>query len=305
MITYPQIAARLFNQPLLMPPHRLAPLLSVLGPRLGFDSVMMEGERRPLASLAGAFLSDQASAAEVLRDDDEVQTPEPSGPYATKDGIAIIEITGTLVNRGKWIGEDCGMTSYEGLAHQFGSAYHDPGVRAVLIDVDCGGGEAAGCQALANLIAEVAAKKPVWAAVSDQALSAAYWLASAAGVICLPRLGEVGSIGVWCLHLDQSKQMERNGLVPTLIFAGKHKVDGHPFAALPDDVRADLQASVEDTRTVFAEGVARYRGLGLDAVLATEAKCLTGPAAIQAGLADEILDRYEAQVALTAALDAA
>ena len=33
------------------------------------------------------------------------------------------------------------------------------------------------------------------------------------------------------------------GVKPTLIFAGSHKVDGNPFEPLSDAVRADLQAS--------------------------------------------------------------
>jgi ClpP class serine protease len=303
MISYPQIASRLFNRPLLMPPQRLSPLLSVLGPRLGFDGVMVDGVRRPLSSLA----AQAAGAADAGLDlaGGPQSAPEAYGPYPVEEGVAIIEITGTLVNRGKWIGEDCGMTSYEGLAQQVGTAGVDPGVRGILLDIASGGGEAAGCEAMANLIARVAAVKPVWAAVGDEALSAGYWLASAAGMICLPQLAEVGSVGVWCLHMDQSRAIDKQGITPSLIFAGDHKVDGHPFAALDEAVRADWQVSVDHTRRVFAEAVGRYREISVEAVLATEARCLTGTAAIQAGLADVIMDRYEAQAELTARIAAA
>ncbi len=36
------------------------------------------------------------------------------------DGIAVIEIAGTLVHRGAWIGQSSGLTSYDGIADATG-----------------------------------------------------------------------------------------------------------------------------------------------------------------------------------------
>jgi ClpP class serine protease len=294
---YPQLAARVLNRPLLMGPERLQPLLSVLGPRLGFDSVWIDGARLPLAAPAFAF--------DLDADDPGAAEPAMEKLYPVVDGVAEIRIEGTLVNRGAWIGSYCGMTSYEGLRAQLTAAYHDPDVRAILLDIDCGGGEAAGCAELAELIEAIAGEMPVWACLADEALSAAYWLASAAGNVYLPRLGEAGSIGVWCLHMDMSARLKGEGLSPTLIHAGKHKVDGHPFAPLGENVQADWQASVDETRAVFADAVARYRDLSVADVLKTEARILRGPAAVSAGLVDGIKDRFRAQWELSASLSAA
>jgi hypothetical protein len=55
----------------------------------------------------------------------------------------------------------------------------DPGVRAVVLDLDSPGGEVNGCAELAEPIARYRGKKPLVAYVSGTGASAAYWLASA------------------------------------------------------------------------------------------------------------------------------
>ncbi len=99
------------------------------------------------------------------------------------------------------------------------------------------------------------------------------------------------------LHWDYSGALEAAGIVPTFIHAGAHKVDGHPFAPLADDVKADIQAEVEATRGLFAAIVARNRGLTEKAVLDTEARIYAGEAAVDAGLADAVASAAEVEEA--------
>jgi ClpP class serine protease len=77
----------------------------------------------------------------------------------------------------------------------------------------------------------------------------------------------------------------------TLIHAGAHKVDGNPYEPLPESVRDELEAEVEQLRGLFAETVAAGRPrVSAAAALATEAQVFRGPAAVAAGLADEVRD---------------
>ena len=74
----------------------------------------------------------------------------------------------------------------------------DPLVRGVILDVDSPGGEVGG---LFDLVARIAALKasfgkPLWAVANEDALSAAYAIASAADRIYVTQTGEVGSVGV-------------------------------------------------------------------------------------------------------------
>jgi len=82
-------------------------------------------------------------------------------PYAVVDGIAVIEISGTLVHRGAWIGQSSGLTSYEGIAAQLQTALADPGVRGIALEIDSFGGEVAGAFDLADRIRAARAQKPV------------------------------------------------------------------------------------------------------------------------------------------------
>jgi ClpP class serine protease len=141
----------------------------------------------------------------------------------------------------------------------------------------------------------------VTAFVNDMAASAAYGLASAANEIVISPTSIVGSIGVVMLHADRSGELAAQGVKPTLIFAGSHKVDGNPFEPLSDAVRADLQASVDVHYRQFLDTVAAGRGrkLTADMARATEARTFIGTEAIRLGLADRIASFDEVLASLS------
>lgn len=207
-----------------------------------------------------------------------------------QDGVAILPIVGSLVNRGAWIGASSGLVSYEGIAAQLREAQGDPEVQAILLDIDSPGGEATGMFATAELVRAVNAVKPVVAFVNDVAASAAYGIASAARAIIVSPTSMVGSIGVVLTHLDRSGEMEERGVKPTLIHAGAHKVDGHPFGPLSEAVRADLQAEVFKIYDQFVGLVAAGRTgrISAEAIRATQARTYLGADAIAEGLTDRM-----------------
>jgi ClpP class serine protease len=89
--------------------------------------------------------------------------------------------------------------------------------------------------------------------------------------------------------MDRSAAVEKAGLKPTLLHAGAYKIDGSPFAALPDDARASIQASIDGVYDLFVSSVAQHRkGLDAAAVRATEAGVFMGQAAVDAKLADAV-----------------
>ena len=154
---------------------------------------------------------------------------------------------------------------------------------------------------LADVIRSVRQTKPVTAFVNDMAASAAYGIASAASEIVISPTSIVGSIGVVMLHADRSGELAAQGVKPTLIFAGSHKVDGNPFEPLSDAVRADLQASVDAHYRQFLTIVEQGRGLRFNAAMAraTEARTFIGAEAISLGLADRIASFDEVLASLS------
>jgi signal peptide peptidase SppA len=297
----PEIARRAFNAPLLVDPAKAQAFLvgfgaRILGGQIVLPVVDVPQERAERAARVGPRLSIIGGdvAARRRRDGQSL--------YPVRDGIAIIEATGTMVHRGAWLGNSSGETSYEGLAAQFEAVAADASVRGVAIEIDTFGGQAAGAFDLADLIRSVREVKPVWAFVAESALSAGYIIASQADRIVLPRTGEVGSIGVVAMHVDYSERLAEDGIAVTLIHAGAHKVDGNPFEPLPDPVREEMQAECARLRGIFAETVAAGRGrrMSAEAALATEARVYCGQAAVEAGLADEVSDLRSAFAAFAA-----
>lgn len=268
------VADRLIGRPLMVAPEKLSVLLDVLGPRLGLDRDI--GITAPEMS---RFVGDRRDGG-VYR--------------VTKEGIALVPVIGTLVNRGAYIGASSGLTSYEGLSHQLKEADKDSSVRGILLDMDTPGGEASGAFEIPRLIRDIRTRKPVWAWVNDMAASAGYAIASACDQIWTTETGILGSIGVVMVHFDRSRAMEEAGIKPTIIHAGARKADGNPYQALPKAVRERLQGELEALRETFVAAVVAGRPkLAADDVKATEAACFMGREAVEIGLADGIssLDR--------------
>jgi signal peptide peptidase SppA len=298
-----QIAQRAFNTPLLVEPSKAMAFLSGLGPRItrrqlrltGIDVAPEDMTHAALPARAGILTN---GLAEQYQRDGQT-------PFAMVDGVAVIEVSGVLVHRGAWIGQSSGQTSYEGIAAQLGAAASDPAVRGIALEIDSFGGEVAGVFDLADAIRAARSAKPVWAFVAEHAFSAGYALASQADRIILPRTGALGSIGVVVMHADLSGQLSDAGVTVTLIHSGAHKVDGNPYAPLPDPVRARIQSEIDSIRILFAQTVAAGRGrrLTADAALATEAECYRGTDAVAAGLADEVSDPASAFATFAAAVN--
>ena len=296
-----QIAQRVFNTPLMVDPAKALAFITGLGPRITGQDITFQGLEMEAADPNAAALPARSS----LFGDDLARRQAQNGnqPFAVVNGIAVIEIAGTLVHRGTWIGQSSGLTSYEGIAAQLQAALSDPAIRGIALDIDSFGGELAGAFDLADRIRAARQVKPVQAFVADHALSAGYALASQADRIILPRTGAVGSIGVVAMHSDMSGALDRQGIAVTLIHAGACKVDANPYQPLPESVHARIAGELEDLRQLFAETVAEGRGQRLDTLsaLGTEAAVFRGEAAVFAGLADEVADPVTAFRAFAAA----
>jgi len=155
---------------------------------------------------------------------------------------------------------------------------------------DSPGGEVGGLFDLVEQIRAIrpAATKPLWAVANENALSAAYAVASAADRLYVTRTGEVGSIGVVAVHVDETGADAKAGLAWTFVFAGERKVDANAHQPLTERARAAIQADVDQLYGEFCALVAANRGLRIDAVRGTDAAIYRGELAVRAGLADRV-----------------
>lgn len=279
MTNYSHIAHRVFNRPHLVDPDYARVFVGALSERLDIRSLAMpDGTRMERPQLRAAA---------------DTYEPGERSIVDSVDGIAIIPVEGTLAHKYGHIDPFSGMTGYDGVQAKVEEALEDPNIRGILLDINSPGGEVSGCFDLADFLYEARQIKPVWALADEWAASAAYALASSAQRVIAPRTAELGSIGVLTMHVDQSQMLAENGLDVTFIYAGDHKVDGNPFEPLPDEVRADIQADIDELYGMFVRTVARNRGMSEDAVRATQAQVYQARGAREVGLADDVMAARE------------
>lgn len=185
-----------------------------------------------------------------------------AGPEARRAGaVAVVPLFGTIVQRAGLVTEYSGGTSAERFISSVRAALADPTVDAVVLDVDSPGGAVAGTVEAANALFSMRGQKPIVAVANSLAASAAYWIATQADEVVVTPSGDVGSIGVFSVHHEDSVAAERYGVKTTLVSAGKFKTAGNPYEPLGDEARALMQSRVDDAYVEFVSAVARGRGV--------------------------------------------
>lgn len=275
------IAARILGRPMLMEPKYAQHFFAAFGTRAGVNSI----EGFDVSLMGSEQLQKYAESYQVR------QARFGNGsyePYAIMgDGIAVVQVEGSLAHKTGNLDPESGMTGYDGIRAKLEMAMKDPAVKGILMDVDSPGGEVSGAFDLADFIAG-SKQKQIWAYANDLMASAAYLVGSQADKVFASQTASVGSIGVLVAHADYSKAMEAEGVKVTLIHSGEHKVDGNPYAALPDGVKSDIQAEIDGLRDKFAASVSRGRKMSKESILDTEARVYPGAKAVEMGLVDGV-----------------
>jgi len=270
-----RIAAELFSTPLFLDPRKAATIAAVLGSRVGLaddlEAFMRSAGGPPLATRAPS-------------------RSRPANGYAKIGaGIAMVPVIGSLVTRAGGLDAESGLVSYDAVTGAVRAAHADPDVTSILLDIHSPGGAATGAIECAEVIHAIAQKRPVVAVSNSLCCSAAYAIAAAASQIVVTKTATTGSIGVVMLHLDRSQQLKDEGLVPSFIFAGRHKVDGNELEPLTPAVRSDLQAEVDAFYAMLVDSIASHRPkLSPAMIRATEARTFLGAEAVAVGLADVV-----------------
>ncbi|NHB94710.1 serine peptidase [Photorhabdus cinerea] len=242
-----------------------------------------------MAALTDRFGITRINAMSDWDDDGSFSRPKNDAGYDVVEGIAVIPIQGTLVQKLGSLRPYSGMTGYDGIRQSFLTALYDPEVNGICLDIDSPGGEVAGCFDLVDEIYSARGTKPIHAILSENAYSAAYALASAADKIHVPRTGGVGSIGVIVIHCDWSQRIKEDGLQVTIITYGDRKAESNPYVPLTEQARGAIQDDVDVMGKLFVSTVARNRGISEKTIRDTQAACFLAVEGVGLGLADEVI----------------
>lgn len=285
---------------------------NLMAARFANAIVMVSGDKAEWLSQslpaisAGLIQIDARLQAEPMMSDDGFWPPEDHWlsyyrPYKVVDGTLMVPVKGMLLHDfpyalGGW------ATGYEYLVRAFQRGMEDGSVQRIAMIIDSPGGEVAGCFDNADKVFALRGGKPIQAFVNESAYSAAFAWATVADKITMTRTAGVGSVGVVTAHMDVSAAMEKAGYKITFIHAGDHKVDGNPYEALPDAVKARIQQRIDSMYSIFVSTTARNLGIEESVVIGTQALTYGADEAVTIGFAHEVRPFDEALAAFSGEL---
>jgi signal peptide peptidase SppA len=211
--------------------------------------------------------------------------------FSQQDAIGVVAIKGSLVNNDSPYNKYAGVTGYSEIREAMIHAATDESVKAIVLDVNSGGGAVSGLSDTADLIAMIdKSVKPVYAFAEGNMYSAAYWLGVSAREVTNSKTAGLGSIGVITTHMDLSKLFKEMGIGVTVIRAGEFKALGHPYEPLTEKAQQQIQGQLNTMYGIFIGHVAGQLGMTVDAADKTigQGREFIGQDAVAAGLSKGI-----------------
>lgn len=205
------------------------------------------------------------------------------GYAVDQNGIAAINVAGTLGQHLSMIEKICGGVDYQDIESTVNEAIED-GAKGILLHIDSPGGMASGCAECAAFLSSVNVPKVVF--TDSQLCSAAYYLASGCDNIIASQSADVGSIGTIIPWVDKSQAWAVAGLKfdPITGDGESLKSTGHG-PSITEEQRQYLQDSVNDSSAEFQAHVSANRDLDYTAL---RAGAYTGKRALALNLIDKL-----------------
>ena len=163
--------------------------------------------------------------------------------------------------------------------------------RALVLDIDSGGGGASASDYIYRAVRRVADRKPVVANIRGVGASGGYMIACAAHMIVAAPGSIVGSIGVISVRPALEQLLEKAGIGVNVNKSGRFKDLGAPWRETTPEEDQKLQQLIDGTYDSFVDIVSERRGLEESRVreLAT-GEVYLAQRALEVGLVDEVGD---------------
>ena len=191
--------------------------------------------------------------------------------------IGVVDITG-LINDSEHIVNQ---------VKKFGA---DKRIRGIVLRIDSPGGSVGPSQEIYDEVLKTRkGGKVIYASMGALAASGGYYIASAAEKIFANPGTLTGSIGVIMAFANAKGLMEKIGLQPQVIKAGKYKDIGSPVRVMTQKEKNLLQSVVVDVHQQFIEAVANGRDISIAEVTKiADGRILTGRQAYSLNLVDQL-----------------
>ncbi len=178
-------------------------------------------------------------------------------------------------------------TASEDIVGAIKSANDNPNIKAIVIEVDSGGGSPTGGSEIAEAVKD--SQKPVVAFIREMGASASYWAISSASQIFANVNSNVGSIGVTSSYLSNVKKNQKEGYTYEQVSVGKYKDSGSPDKPLTQEEKDLIMRDDLIVYQNFIQDVANYRNIPIKKVRQYgDGSTVLGQKAKELGLIDSI-----------------
>jgi len=191
--------------------------------------------------------------------------------------IGVVDITGLI-------------SDSEHIVNQVKKFGADKRIRGIVLRIDSPGGSVGPSQEIYDEVLKTRkGGKIIYASMGALAASGGYYIASAAEKIFANPGTLTGSIGVIMAFANAKGLMEKIGLQPQVIKAGKYKDIGSPARVMTQKEKNLLQSVVVDVHQQFIEVVANGRDISIAEVTKiADGRILTGRQAYSLNLVDQL-----------------
>lgn len=246
---------------------------------------------KPTLCIGREITSDELAAIVNPR----LQTKSGASPLSAPDvmetspALAVVALRGVMVVNEEDGADESRFVSINRVSRKLRDAAESESVKAIVLDIDSPGGLSDAGSRLNEAIVAAKQSKPVYAVVTGDCLSAAYWGACACSLIFAHKMAEIGSIGVSQLLVDTTGAQEQAGIVTTVVSTGPHKGEGQD-GKVTQSMIAESQRIIDGINAHFMEAVAIGRNKDLQTIkqLATGSLWLAEEA-LSLGLIDRVM----------------
>ena len=181
------------------------------------------------------------------------------------------------------------------------NAEADPNIKAIMLDVDSGGGDGQAGEEIA--IAVQAVGKPSVALIHGLGLSTAYLVASAADKVFSYKTSSVGSIGATYSFINLSEKNKKDGIKYEALSSGPFKDMFSPDKPLTEEERELIERDLEALHENFVIQVAANRRQPYEKIQAlADGSSVLGTLALENALVDGLGGSREANNYLAEAI---
>ncbi|WP_022670780.1 signal peptide peptidase SppA [Hippea alviniae] len=170
-----------------------------------------------------------------------------------KSNVALIKIDGLITSK-----------KANEIIKSINRAVKSANIKAILIKINSGGGEAVASQRLFIAIKKASKKKFTIALIEDVGASGAYYAACGAGKIISYPASIIGSIGVIFETINVSELAKRLGVSLFVVKTGKVKDVGNPFRKPTEEDKKMIQNLLNSVYEQFLNAVSSSRHIPLN-----------------------------------------